>query len=192
MNMLTLAAVEWLASGFYLWTAVAAFIVFLLFASAGESLGGASVIVIAFIAFLELAVGVQVLAWLAAHPWAACISLVVYLPIGVCWSLFRWNWHVGAEIRRIIGERDGWTKLETQRGTIPDDLKERWAQYVDSNAPKASRDKSRICFWIGYWPISIVWFVVSDFLTELVEKIYAYVSSWFDAIAERHKRNAKL
>jgi hypothetical protein len=107
-------------------------------------------------------------------------AAAVYLPLGVCWSLFRWNWIVGNAI----------TELLKSRKSYGDD-KERWAEYVDDYTPKASSNKERICFWIAYWPLSIAWFVVSDFITELVEKIYARIAKWFDAISERQKRRAK-
>jgi hypothetical protein len=184
---------------------VAAFGLAIVFAAAVESVGLSFLATVALFLFLELLAGVQVTAWVAAHPWVVVGAAAAYLPLGICWSLFRWNWYVGGELRHVSDRRSDWyvnqfrdiaerlaARAAYLAGGLPESHRAAWEKHIDESAPLASNFKSRICFWIAYWPISAAWWFIGDLLTELVEKIYRCISKWFDAIVERQKRKAKL
>lgn len=51
--------------------------------------------------------------------------------------------------------------------------------------PKAANHKASILFWIGYWPFSVVWFIISDMVREAAEWIYARVAGTFQRLSDR-------
>lgn len=176
MTQLSFAAVEWLAPGtFGFWAAVAIAAVVFIAAIVSEGYGFASVWCVGFVVFLQALAGVAVLSTIVAHPWLCLAGAAIYLPAGVVWALFRWNWFVGSSITQL---RDSFA------GSKP------WPEYLDQYCPKANREKSRICGYIAYWPVSILAFVFSDFIAEVAEKVYAMVAKWFEAIVVRQKQKA--
>lgn len=48
--------------------------------------------------------------------------------------------------------------------------------------PKAGSSKKKIIVWIAYWPLSMVGYVIRDFLVDVVEYIYARISGIFSRI----------
>jgi hypothetical protein len=51
--------------------------------------------------------------------------------------------------------------------------------------PLASRHKSSIMFWIGYWPFSVIWFLISDLVREFAEFVYNKIAGTFQRLSDR-------
>ena len=54
-----------------------------------------------------------------------------------------------------------------------------------SKLPVASESKATITMWMTYWPWSLFWTFVRDFVVELWENVYTYFSKVFQKIADR-------
>lgn len=40
-------------------------------------------------------------------------------------------------------------------------------------------------FWIGYWPFSVIWFLISDLVREFAEFVYNKVAGTFQRLSDR-------
>lgn len=64
-----------------------------------------------------------------------------------------------------------------------------WTRFLESSKasklPVASESKATITMWMTYWPWSLFWTFVRDFVVELWENIYTYFSKVFQKIADR-------
>lgn len=55
--------------------------------------------------------------------------------------------------------------------------------------PKVSNNKEAIILWIMYWPMSMIWFVISDLMRDLAEAAYNSVATMFQSISDRMFKN---
>ena len=58
------------------------------------------------------------------------------------------------------------------------------ADFVQSITPQASKHKKDIIMWMAYWPLSVIWFICSDFLTTLAEEIYRRIAGSFQKMSD--------
>lgn len=132
-----------------------------------------------FPAFLALCGGVALLAWsgaglfasLAAHPlhWAG--GALAYLAIGSAWSIARFRIYAG-ELKiafRDFRDRAGrHMALRAGRGGYPADPRSR---------------KSDILFWMGWWPVSLLSYLLDDPIRRMLETLFRAFSGIYGRIA---------
>lgn len=101
---------------------------------------------------------------------------ITYLSLGVVWSLFKWD--------RFMQSPDVQRALKSAKESLSR------AKHLYGNTalidsvyfPKVltpSWNKSRICTWITFWPLSILVFLLSDFVSAIFDrsaKIYIYIT----------------
>lgn len=56
-------------------------------------------------------------------------------------------------------------------------------ELVDYIRPRAANNKSRIIFWMAYWPLSIIWYIVRDLFVDLWNAIYRRVADLFQRVS---------
>lgn len=200
---------ELLAFGaFWFWILVAAEIGILFLCSFAEKGFLAAISVLVFGAILQFYSGVDILGFVTTNPIHAVVAVLLYLICGVVWSIIRWNLYYGSKMQRLIDGRRDWYmnqfrygngksrdeagKEYDQTGSVPSEYVGKWNEYIDENAPTAASNKSRICTWMGLFPIDIVYYFCSDFLSDLFSRLYQRLAVVYDNIANRHKRRAKL
>lgn len=67
---------------------------------------------------------------------------------------------------------------EIGRGTTIEDI-------IRSVRPDISKNKSRVICWGVYWPMSMMWFILNDFITEIIEYIYSVISGKLQNMSNR-------
>lgn len=113
-----------------------------------------------------------VTAWLSAH-WP--IAIPIYFGVGTAWAVAKWWFYLRNRRERVLQ-----LKTEFQRSNnistadIPESLRRDWYSYAGSYAsvPQASDNKSRIMLWIGYWPFSMLWTLISDPVMRVLRAVY--------------------
>lgn len=204
-----LAAVDWLvAGGVLFWLILALFGVLFLASAAADSGRFAGLVTVALFIVLYFGAGIDIPGWLSSHPWTTTAGVLAYLPLGVGWSYFRWQIHVEDCLRALLSRREEWFKsrlrskgygvshyseivAQYREHGLPDDARQDWENYVDEAGPKAIQNKDRICFWIGYWPVSVLWFVIDDLVIRGLNRVYTALSAYYEKSAQRRRDKYK-
>lgn len=159
--------------------------------------------------------------WVVAHPWSLAAGCGIYLVAGVVWSIYKWRFiFLSERMRAYESFKDNWLREHSQPRNIvgghlviPDDSKSRFlsdlksagsghslrrGSYSDWSVrgqicvrPLARDNKARITRWMAYWPWSLTWYLVADFLTHLFRAIAEWMEGVFDSMAHRHFRNVE-
>ena len=171
-------------TGFWFWTVIALFVVVeLAFAWNDLVVGSIITFVVGFLVFLVFAAETfNPFSYIHNHPIEFLIRCAIYLGIGICWSIFKWwwllnKWKVGYnEIKAKFLEIN---KIEGK--IIPPDQREKFKNYLrDKNNewnylyrydpgsfPGVSDHKEDIVHWIMFWPFSLIFMILGDFLCDL-------------------------
>lgn len=97
-------------------------------------------------------------------------------------------------------EAEARMREEIGRGTIPSELRDEFGRYLagssgydacgsvtlSSKPPQASDHKSRIIAWTMYWPCSILWYFIREFVLEFFENLFNWLKGTYQAVANRH------
>lgn len=112
------------------------------------------------------------------NPGLMVVGITFYFVAGVIWSFVKWyffNLDAAENFReRLANAR----KIEGYR---PEDFR-----------PKASDNKRRIIAWIGYWPFSLLRFLLGDVVKRIATKIYQMLAKQYDAVSRRMFREFEV
>lgn len=135
------------------------------------------------------------------NPSITIYLAIGYLFLGVCWATFKWYLYCLDKAAEYKEAKDTlykyWLNNEIGQNAANDWTEEQkqvqWKEYLKSKAhkfnygdivPKISNSKHKLFIWVGYWPVSIVWTFLSDFITRTIQKIYDYLKGFWQRIAE--------
>ena len=146
----------------------------------------------------------------------ACIAfLLSYFLIGAIWCIIRWKFFVKKKLSEYNELKINWLKEQGSATTeVPEELKGKWYDVLYKNSaysyetnvrlpnsytyeraicirPMASRNKARIGNWIGYWPWSLVWWILADAITSIVDEITYYIMGWLEEISIRQFKSTE-
>ncbi len=170
--------------------------VLLFVAIAKDSLGGGLFITLVGLAALQFT-SVDVLGWMRANQTAVIIMTAVYFPIGVCWAFLKWYLKLKNAKESLLERKADFfdrnskshglssATSEADKAKIAALVAKNWSVEVKLVKPIASINKSAIMSWIGYWPISMVWTLLDDFLTAIVKSIYNHISGVFNKMSDK-------
>ncbi|OGY91041.1 MAG: hypothetical protein A3B31_03155 [Candidatus Komeilibacteria bacterium RIFCSPLOWO2_01_FULL_53_11] len=144
-----------------------------------------------------------------------------YVAAGITWSFFKWDRFAASERRRhdrLLAHftdnlenylahqtRNGPAKPSPeqivtmramlQSGIMPEQARPFWNIFSQGKhlqiPPLASHNMDRIVAWAMYWPWSLLWTFVRDFIVDLFENIVRWLRSAYQAIANRHFKDLK-
>lgn len=158
------------------WIVLSAVLIFLFLAAAFDSFGLAFWATVIGVLILQFATIADPFAWVKANRGWVITGALCYLPIGVGWSVFRW----AGVLRKYAAE------LRTQKSAFkPGNYYRSWEEYVNSMFPTVANNKSRIMFWITYWPVSAVAYLCFDVLRDIGEWVYSHVSGMYLRMREK-------
>jgi hypothetical protein len=139
--------------------------------------------------------GFDPLAAASAHPWITAGSIAGYFVVGAVWSLTKFRLYAG-RLKGIFAAHKAVWLLEAGVASIealdPAELarfrsasRERMNSAAKGYAYplQPSRMKSDILFWMGWWPVSILAYLLDDPFKRLLEAIYNAFSGIYTKIA---------
>lgn len=162
---------------------------------------GSGIWLIIYLCFLQFVVGVNFLNGVIHHPTIALLWVLGYFVLGFFWSFAKWwiFVHKKADKYREIRfnylkeRREGRTRhgvavpeLETltMDTNVPESLQNGWREYLqhdvgrlfgeDFNSeviPSVRKNKGKISMWIIYWPVSLIWSLINDFVKRVINAI---------------------
>ncbi len=172
--------------------------------------GQATWTVIFGLVLLHLA-GVLNLGWVVEHPLSSFLWFLGYLVCGLIWCSIKWksylhNWapearknirqaklrYIEDNSSRLSPEEKDVHRTSNQAVAIPPSLSEGWDKHKDSRdvkvwstAPSPQNHVGEIVTWATYWPFSLMWTALGDWLTKLFKYlIYEVLGTFFQRMSD--------
>ena len=139
-----------------------------------ERTGFAALTVLVGLALLHVFGGYDVIGTILNNPIEILLGITAYTLVGIGYSILRWSWFCSAWRRDYDAAEPGFSK-----------------SMLWNKIPTAANSKNRIISWMMFWPWSAFWWFLSDFITELFEKIYRSFSGVYERIATRHLKGVE-
>ncbi len=105
--------------------------------------------------------------WMLGHLPIVGYSIIAYGIIGFFYSLFKYKKFLTKKKDEIIKDAPGW--------------EEAWINNKNRYY-SPSKMKGDILGWIFWWPLSIVGYLVSDFIYDFINKIWKSIGGFFKKI----------
>lgn len=197
---------------FWFWTLVGVEAIVLLTAVRHDNGWWATFSVFSFAFVMWLFGNFNVFSYIFHNPVFVLSCFSGYLLIGVGWSFGKWFLFNRAIKETYQRMKEQFLDMHQQPGTVvPENLQLIWAQYlnvsdhwkrnndhwndyvpktysikrVEDITPKANDFKSDIIFWISYWPVSVLWSLLHDFVERMLNEIYNFFKGVYDNITRR-------
>lgn len=150
----------------------------------------ATVSMIIFVFILHVFGDTNLVAYTQFHPQQVLLTIAAYFAIGTGWGLFKWWLHVRDLANKYFYERDRWLRskgVSVADGVpLPEELRKEWrSQYRGATTPRVSDSAPDILRWMTYWPVSVLWTLMSDVVTRLFRAIYNAIARSLQSIADR-------
>jgi hypothetical protein len=158
-----------------------------------------------FFCFAQFLGKVNIVGSILENPLRAILYVVGYVAVGVGWSFMKWWLHVSEKAEDYKKERSEYLKrlVKNQKNTgvpltlksseitentpVPEKYRQDWSRsrsYTHA-VPKASENKERITTWIIYWPLSMLWSLIRDFIHRMIQRLVKSLQKWYDGITKR-------
>lgn len=113
--------------------------------------------------------------WGTDNPGRLLMYAVLYVVIGVAWSLIKWSMYVS---RRRTVTTEAYSREKKNYGSNAAESLEAFA-VSSSNPLHPSRHKSRILMWMAWWVPSVLSTILFDFLDRFWDLVYDRFSNVF-------------
>jgi hypothetical protein len=184
---------------FWFW-ALLAFEVILLFAFVEYENGvGATISLVIFACCLQWLGDVDLLGFVFGNPLQLFICVASYFLIGAIWGTVKW-WifcRDRLEEYRELKEEFLISKgLPAGTKVMPQEHKAAWKEKLErftdygrgggtlAEAPRVKKNKSRIMRWMSFWPVSMIWSIINDFVKRIFKSIYYKIAGYLQHIAD--------
>jgi len=143
------------------------------------------------------------LSYLRENPWNVFYFSLKYFAIGTAWCVCKWWFYVNGRLhdyeefkREWLGSRRDKGVVEIEGNKIPGTLKSAWKDALMNNriyddgerlgeTPQVSRHKDEILSWMSFWPWSMFWTIVKDFIKKIFTSIYYQIRNWMQWISNK-------
>ena len=169
----------------------------ILLCEAKETFGGLTLALILYLLGLQFFGGVDIFNFVKSNTLDFSLWVVAYLVAGTAWSVGKWTLFVFDRKEQFLKLKDDfYGQNNLIIGTnIPANLKEKWVRWLSGSGdfpPKASKNKYRITRWMLYWPASLLWTMLNDFLHRVFNAIYNLISNFLQAISNKIFANTQV
>lgn len=167
------------------------FVVSLFYFVETEKIARSFLTVAFYIVFLQFVVKIDIFSSILQNPIKSILFFLSYFLIGFIWSFIKWFMYVNKQALRIKLERVDFLKkygdkhcltinLDTP---IPDSLLNDWRHsksYI--RKPVVHENKTKISHWVIYWPVSVIWSLLNDFIRKTVDIIIIKIKFIYEKI----------
>lgn len=124
---------------------------------------------------------------IAMNPGVVFGCGLLFLAAGVLWSLFKWYRFVVKQAEDARRRLDIQISVyQSNRGyPYKMDTEEGRQDFLNDAKPLVSRYKARIAGWIAFWPLSILWTVLTELLQDVFERIVEFFKSYYQRIVDK-------
>ncbi|TSC89160.1 MAG: hypothetical protein G01um10143_541 [Parcubacteria group bacterium Gr01-1014_3] len=159
----------------------------------------ATVSLIATCAILNWVSGMPLLHWVAGHFWLALAYAGGYFVAGTVWSVVKWYSYVTDQRERYDEMKDAFFK-NYNLNAITADNRTAWKRWLDDGhesgkgcgrtrckcvgQPLARNHKDDVIRWMSYWPFSLLWTVLFNWVVKVCHKIYQHIQASLQRISD--------
>lgn len=175
--------------GIWFWTLVAFEVMWLLWCVSEEEGYKAFASVAIFLVLIHLLGDASMLSWIQDNPIVLFKNILLYIGIGVTWSVCKFYFTLCKtkreikELRKTFGESSD--SVDATGDDNKNNVSTRWVFYVrkhyeDQHRFNYSKENpldfklqyDRILFWMTYWPLSMFWTILNDPITRFFKWLY--------------------
>lgn len=184
----------------WFWITVILFIDLIVCEATDSHIIGAVSIVVAALMY-QFVADVNLVGYVASHPLHVVGFILGYFVVGAVWSVVKWALHV-------LDCRDKYRELKAKYEELPADCRDvegprhndqykSLDHYIKNNLyyskyqysfpppPKVSKHKKLVVKWIAYWPFSMIWSLIDDFVRRAAKAIYNFLSGFMQKISDK-------
>jgi len=161
----------------------------------------ATISLVAFMAGLYWLGGVDFITYAKDYPIRIFYGALIYFPVGIIWAIFKWfmlvldkkdtykDFKIDFLKRHRLPLRVGtpMNQDSVDAGLITKETLEEWKGFRQSHhirIPQVGDHKYRILRWLGYWPVNMVWTLISDFLKRISKWIFNLIRGILQSISD--------
>ena len=182
---------------FWFWALVAVEIVLLFMFVEYENGVGATISVLIFGAALQWFGDVDIIGYILSNPLRLLAVVASYFLLGAIWGTAKWWIHVRDRLEEYEELRDEYLRSKgLPPGTnVPAQFRREWKEKLERNrsyrdsrtladVPRARDNKARIMRWMSFWPVSLLWSFLDDFVKRVFRSIYYRIANMLQRIAD--------
>lgn len=116
------------------------------------------------------------------HPGKTLLYVLAYFVAGTIWGVVKWFLYVRKQLE-AYQER----KANTMNARGIKEMTPALAVELRSYAsvPQVRENKSKVMFWMTYWPFSGLWTLINDPVRRIFKFIYTSIQEWLQGISNR-------
>jgi len=179
-------------------------IILLIIAIEKESFLACFLNIFVYTVFLQWVSHINIIGWSIDQPLKLLLYIFCYFILGILWSFVKWWLRVSERVENHLKDKaeikinylkkrlvEDAVTIDTP---IPENLKEDWKRHqtcCNYIPERASEHKNLIATWITYWPFSLLWSLLHDFIKQVMKRIVTMLQGIYDGITRRIERNLK-
>jgi len=195
--------------GAWFWISFSVFFVWLLFTTSHEKGVQSTTVIVIFLLLLAFFGDFNIFSWIYHHPISTICWSVGYVFAGVIWSIGKWylfNTKIKTTYNSLRNQFKSRHNIDSP--SIPEDKLCEWKHYladgynwesvtkyyslkisrqlqpdIQGLQPVAQEYKDIIVFWMMFWPFSLAFFFLSDFLERLYYRVYEVIVNIFSRVS---------
>lgn len=186
-----------LFGSFWFWALTVGALITIACAVEYERPGFATLTLLATFAALGFFGDVNVLHFATHNPIASIVAVLGYVAVGALWALFKWKGYLAKSVESFEDRKRDWLNnsryrrnsnvviSEDEPAVIPNELKAEWHQYALSLIPTFRNNKARLTTWMAYWPTSVIWYLLRDWVLKIFESVLGRLKGVFVGMRNR-------
>ncbi len=179
-----------LVGGIWFWVLSLLFTIAIIKLLNSEEYGIITVVtVVAGVVYYLTGRGGEVVSYYMKDPVAFLTHVGLYLAIGIVYSTFKWFLFIREKKNTYIEDKKVFMERESNKDKEESVLKEEWKKSFGDFKRftmylTPSCNKSKIGYWIAYWPWSLLWLVLCDFISGLTSFIVRKLGFIYSSISK--------
>ena len=188
-----------IAGTFWFWALVAVEIILLFLFVEWENGVSATISLVVFGCLLQFFGNVDIIGFVVANPLQLLAVVGAYFLLGSVWGIVKWyifcrdrleEYHdLKAEFLRSKG------LPEKTDEPIPSQYRAEWKKKLEgrkgysgsrllNEAPLVRNYKAKVVRWMSFWPISLIWSLINDFVKRICNAIYLRIAKFLQRVSD--------
>lgn len=174
----------------WFWLIVAFAVISIIISVENDSSGFSILSLLGLFAFLDFVAKIPLISYLLHHPVLVLLLIVLYIGVGVGWSVTKWYFFLRKYLIKLKEEQQKYLDDRSIKN-IEDATAEQRETFnyrtksSDYYNPKVSRYKSTIIFWMSYWPFSVIGTLLNDFFRKIFHHLYGKIAASLQRMSDK-------